>query len=692
MNAQHPAVTLLDRPLAGSDLYGVGAVFERRRAVVEGAVALAGRGGVLFLPFDPPEERSLLLVLGLAAAELSRRLGAVVPIGRPLGDPLPQPQADGVALVHHAPRVNGLEPAVREWVTAGGVVVLTGLAGELERLSLAVPCRWLRRPHVEAPPEKPPTLPQEGGRALRFVAASDLWGVPVPFDLLAEAMGRDDDHLAAEVEGLAQRGLLHWVERTSPPALLVATGGELAAQAFLDALAVTPDQVSAACETLAVAADPAEAADRRWALGLFRVWLAAPARRHRWLGPRGAPASVRDLLGQHGPRLAAGATFAGERLAWGCLLSDWGLHGRAQQVFGQAPATGRLTHARAHALARWALGDPARVDEARAALRQAAAADERNPYAWHAWGVFEQRLGRLSDARNLLDSALRLAPRNGVALAARADLFLDDGAFDQALRLLERAAQEDPSNPFVLHLAGRLRHARGDDEGAADQFRELLAQDPSSVHALHGLGMLAADAGDDAEAQTRFAAILAVDPENAAALHALSAVALRQAEARPGEAAGLLDTAEARLAELLAVEPGNPQAMLGMVRVALARGRSAERPEAHWTAARQRLEAFLGARPDNLPALHLAGTLAEAQGLDDEAEARYLQVLDRQNDNLYALASLAELAGRRGDAAELERRLADLRRTLRARSRRLPAHERARWEERLTRLEAGDKG
>jgi len=703
MSTHAHAVTLLGRPLAGSDAYTVERLVTTRNQLRAALADTRNAGTALLLPFAPQEERSVILLVAAVLGALPRGGDGRMVVESPLENPFAQEGAAGgaVAVLHHAPRILGIGRHVEELTNAGKTVLLTGIAAELERLDLRVPYRWA---HPEGPSNPLGAAPQEVGigalaSLAPWVAAAELWSVPLPLDLLTELAGLHEDAAAAAIEGCASTGPLLWVETRHPPALLVATGGERFAEGILTGLGLKGVALWKLSERIIAGASADAPAHRHAVLRLVRGWFLSPAKRRGWFGPAAPLATLRALLVAHGARLAEAAAL-GERLAWAGLFADMGLFAQADAQLQTAAAKGsadeRLLHARAHTLGRWALVSPPKAEEARLAFRALAQADDANPYVWQAWGVLEQRLGNYRGARNLLDTAVRTAPTNVVCLVARADLALDEGSFGEADDLLRRAAAVDPASAFVLHLQGRLLHARGDDQRAAERFAALLVQEPLSVHARHGLATLAADAGRWDEAEGQLSVALAVDPENVAALHARADVARRWAEellagSDPVGAEEHLRRSQQVLHQALACEPGNPRLHLGLALVALGLGRCCQAQGsdagALFAEAGDTLRRLLAERPDSLQALHALGAVAAATGDLQEAARCYQAVVARQKDNLHALVSLAELARQTGLPDEAARHLAAARVALVGWRSRLPTHELTRWQARLAALE-----
>lgn len=81
----------------------------------------------------------------------------------------------------------------------------------------------MRRGGETASVSFPPALTDLQMRAVTLVALFDVWGVPLPFRLLARALTSEEEAVGEAVEEATALGLLVWVEMERPPTLLVAT-------------------------------------------------------------------------------------------------------------------------------------------------------------------------------------------------------------------------------------------------------------------------------------------------------------------------------------------------------------------------------------------------------------------------------------------------------------------------------------
>ena len=100
---------------------------------------------------------------------------------------------------------------------------------------------------------------------------------------------------------------------------------------------------------------------------------------------------------------------------------------------------------------------------------------------WRGFALREK--GQLSDARQSLEAALKLAPEDGAAVALLADVARRQGSYPEALRLFNDALRLDPRNSEAL--VGKSRTL-----AAMDQISEALEALGAAVAILPGTAVL----------------------------------------------------------------------------------------------------------------------------------------------------------------------------------------------------------
>lgn len=110
------------------------------------------------------------------------------------------------------------------------------------------------------------------------------------------------------------------------------------------------------------------------------------------------------------------------------------------------------------------------------------------------------RLGKLAEARALVESISRDHPPTGFLLLLHAVLHLVENRRDEALRLLDRAAQLEPDNPTIHCQSGAIHLRRRDYPSARRSFARAAEIEPDSPLAYYGLARVALHEGrtDDA--------------------------------------------------------------------------------------------------------------------------------------------------------------------------------------------------
>lgn len=140
-----------------------------------------------------------------------------------------------------------------------------------------------------------------------------------------------------------------------------------------------------------------------------------------------------------------------------------------------------------------AMGPP-RAAEAESLYRRAIAVDSMYSPAWTNLAVVLDRSGRTDSARQVLERAVRVNPKD-VRTIARLGAMLEKGGDNQrAIPYLERAAAVDPDGETLAAL-GSAYLAVGRLQEASLVFRRALEIDPSRTDLLRALGGLLADAG-----------------------------------------------------------------------------------------------------------------------------------------------------------------------------------------------------
>jgi len=294
-------------------------------------------------------------------------------------------------------------------------------------------------------------------------------------------------------------------------------------------------------------------------------------------------------------------------------------------------------------------------------------------------GTAYARLNRLTEASELLERAVELAPdiselRNQLAVTLLAagesgeaigqlqsainvdgELQLSDyllvlaqlreGRTAEALETATAVRDRAPAEPVGDNLIGAVRLAEGDKEAARTAFNQALAKDPSFSPAVFNLVRIELDEGNKADAMSRLQALLELDANNERVLLELAQLELNSMGRDQDREAGL-----ARAKELLqrAVKAGEDSLApkLALSRFALMSGDMA--------LADEQSSAALALAPDSAAALLLRSQILINRN-DSEAAKPLLQKLATASVSMPAqqrmmLARLQEAAGRLQEA------------------------------------------
>jgi predicted O-linked N-acetylglucosamine transferase (SPINDLY family) len=262
----------------------------------------------------------------------------------------------------------------------------------------------------------------------------------------------------------------------------------------------------------------------------------------------------------------------------------------------------------------------------------------------------------LSQARSLLrknlhDAAgraiarlLEVAPANVEALTLHAQLALHAGRVEEALQAVDGALRLAPDSAPLHYTRGRICKARGELVQALECYRRAAQADPSNPDILTSLGIALRGAGRPDEAIAAYRRALAVKPDHILAKTNLANVLEAQGDRTAGGA--LRETARKTLIDnvqrvhrqaLELVAQGKPHAALGLLQEILAAAPNTV--TLLWAAGLASdcgklnlglsiVDRLLTIEPDNVRALRLACLIAVGLGLIDRLP-RYAEPLMR---------------------------------------------------------------
>jgi predicted O-linked N-acetylglucosamine transferase (SPINDLY family) len=133
-------------------------------------------------------------------------------------------------------------------------------------------------------------------------------------------------------------------------------------------------------------------------------------------------------------------------------------------------------------------------------------------------GVALLMTGRPDEAREALETALRLQPGNIEAGSNLASALLAEGDTDAAVALLEKVVEARPDDPALRNNLANALRAAGNDEGAREAYLAALTVAPNHLGAILNLAAVELALGLHGDAEARLRAVLDVGPHPEALL------------------------------------------------------------------------------------------------------------------------------------------------------------------------------
>lgn len=137
--------------------------------------------------------------------------------------------------------------------------------------------------------------------------------------------------------------------------------------------------------------------------------------------------------------------------------------------------------------------------EALPRLRDALAADPRNPYALHLLGIALYEVGQIEPARDAYRACLRAAPDHLGARVHLSHVLRETGDTRGAIVEGMEALRRFPADGDALHAVGLAYHARGEDAAARKYLEAFLGTGPELEAATEVRALLAAMGGGGAQ-------------------------------------------------------------------------------------------------------------------------------------------------------------------------------------------------
>jgi Flp pilus assembly protein TadD len=242
--------------------------------------------------------------------------------------------------------------------------------------------------------------------------------------------------------------------------------------------------------------------------------------------------------------------------------------------------------------------------------------------------------GKYSEAAAALESVLVMGRAGAVDMAVLGLCYVNLGRLEDARRILDKAGSLFPSNSLVFIALGTLDFTRKEYDSAVDHFSRAYRLEPGSVQAKNGMvaslvnrGAILFQSGKVADARKAFQDALALDPRADQALRNMGIVELKDGNAK--RAVELFDRA-------LSASPSDPQ-LLQLLISAL----EAQKDRGRLIGAYTRLTK---AQPENADAYAELGILLEEEGRLREAGDAFRRAEQRATEEPYPYLFLARLS------------------------------------------------
>lgn len=205
--------------------------------------------------------------------------------------------------------------------------------------------------------------------------------------------------------------------------------------------------------------------------------------------------------------------------------------GRMQRIGNHSGAIDALkralaqepTHPEAHALLAMSLLATRRIHAAAREAGEALTLDPELPVALYAFAATAMARRRWTDAREAVDTLMRLEPNDPANLRLAAELRRREDV-RLAIPLLERARELDPDDPDTLCDLGEVM-LQIHELGRADALAHAALGHAPELVAAHVLaGQVALERGDKATAREHAGAALRADPQDERGLWLLTAI------------------------------------------------------------------------------------------------------------------------------------------------------------------------
>jgi tetratricopeptide (TPR) repeat protein len=173
-------------------------------------------------------------------------------------------------------------------------------------------------------------------------------------------------------------------------------------------------------------------------------------------------------------------------------------------------------------------------DEAVAAFREAAALDPQDPEPHLIAGSLLEQQGKMVDAENEYQAALKLAPDSTDGLIALSNFYMREKKFDEAQATLRKLVAARPNDASAHFQLGRMLAISGKNDEAATEMAAGLKLDPTDSKAQRDLADFYASAGKYDDAARLYTILLSTNANDASLHFGLGRIYLK--EKKPADA------------------------------------------------------------------------------------------------------------------------------------------------------------
>jgi putative PEP-CTERM system TPR-repeat lipoprotein len=294
-----------------------------------------------------------------------------------------------------------------------------------------------------------------------------------------------------------------------------------------------------------------------------------------------------------------------------------------------------------------------------------------NAGTYYILGLTHYYRNEVEQAINQFQKALDLQPAFTRARAHLALLFLNKKRVDEAIQEAKKVLTQDDENALAHNIVGSAYLLKGNYAEGLAELNKALELDPSLADVHIKKGLVAMKRGKSQEAETELAAAARLKPEARDTRHILALYYLNHNEpvkaiealkkgmqGGPSDAVSYYLTAEAYLRQndvkeamtyfmkAKEVDPKYDLAYLKLASIYVMQDKQEQGIE--------ELRSLLEHSPDNIQALLLLASLAEANGDENEARKTYLRAADtKKADGIIAAARYLQRTNDAGQALKV---------------------------------------